>query len=287
MTMTTAERIAARRQKTADKKAGNQSAYRFKQKKTTIRILPTWRAADHEDPTFFHDFGQTWIKDLDGNVLAVVGDAKMTFGDEDPVRDLIDRAVAGAKTDAQRKHYKDMKAKPRILVNALILDDKDINATVPQIVEFSETQFDTILKDMEEAEKAGDDVLSLTKGFDITVEKSGSGLETKYAFTLARRASAVDGDPMAQIVDIDAFIRAQFTDNARAINAIKAISQGESLALVDRSTDMSEDRSTRRTVDTNVEDADYSIVDDANEGGTSTKVDSVHVTDAEIDALFD
>jgi hypothetical protein len=285
-TLTTAQRMELRRQKTADKKAGNSSTYRFKQKSTTIRILPSWRPETHEDPTFFHDFGQTWIKDLDGKVLAVVGDNKMTFGEECPVRDLVERAYAGAKTDAQRNHYKEMKAKPRVLVNALILDDKEVKDNEPQIVEFSETQFDTILKDMLAAEKAGDDVLSLTDGFDITVDKSGSGLETKYAFTLARRSSAVKGDPMASINDIDAFIRAQFADNAKAINAIKAVSQGESLALTDRSTDMNQTRANRTTEDT-VVDAEYSIVDDANTGGTDTVVKSVHVSDAEIDALFD
>jgi hypothetical protein len=141
---------------------------------------------------------------------------------------------------------------------------------------------------MEEAEKAGDDVLSLTKGFDITVEKSGKGLETKYAFTLARRASAVKGDPMASINDIDAFIRAQFSDNARAINAIKSLTQGEPLALVDRTTDLNKDRASRRT-DDNIVDADYtdSIIDDANNGGTEASVDHVTVSDADIDALFD
>src|SRR4051812_49394934 len=99
-----------KRQQTADKRMGSKNAYKFKGGVTTIRILPTWRKDG--DNTFFHEFGQAFIKNMNKETLAVIGDRKITYGEDDPIRGLIQRALGEAATDAQREHYKDMLAKP-------------------------------------------------------------------------------------------------------------------------------------------------------------------------------
>jgi hypothetical protein len=287
--MSLAAKLNAKKQAVAERNAGRQNTYRWVQPETEVRLLPSWRPADHEDPdTFFLDFGQTWIKDLDGKILAVVGDAKITYGEDDVVRNLVGQAIAQSRTDGQRKHYKEMLASPRVLVGGLVLNDPNVDPTEPQILEFSESQFTGPITDLiVKAEKEGDNVLSLDEGFNLTVIKTGKGKEgTKYSFTLARRSSKVDPKVMDKVYDLDAYVKAKFADGARAVNAIKSLIQGEPLALIERSTDLSEDRGSR-TTKSEVVDADYDVIDNAREGGTDSVVENVIVSDAEIDALFD
>jgi hypothetical protein len=285
--MSLAAQLKKKKQEVADRNAGRQNTYRFKQASTDIRLLGAWREPieGEEDAPIFHDFGQTWIKDFDGNVLAVVGDRKITFGEDDVVRNLVYKALTAAKSDGQRKHYKEMLASSRVLVNGLVLNDPEVDPNEPQILEFSEAQFTgPITAMLIKAEEEGDDILSLEKGFNLTVGKSGKGFDTKYEFTLARRSSKVDPAVMDKINDIDAFIRAKFADGERAVNAIKSLI-GEPVALIDRSTDLIEDRRSTRNED--VTDAQFDVIDDAAAGGVDVEVETVAVSDADIDALFD
>lgn len=275
--MSYSDLIKRKRQGIADKKTGHKKAYKFKTGTTTIRILPGWRK-DKEDLTFSHSFGQSWIKDMDGKVMAAVGDASITYGQDDPIRNLIERAIGEARFDTQRAHYKDMKAKPRELVNALVLDDKEIDPNEPQIVDFSESQFDTI---MSQVEMAGieDEFLDLENGFDLKVNKTGRTMQdTKYSFTFARKSRPVDPAVMENVIDLDAWIRSQFSDRDKAVNALKSLTAGaEVLSIPDRSASYAGDE--------NVVDGSFTdITQDA-----STVRDPVHsiaTTDADIDALF-
>lgn len=273
------ELINKKRQQVADKRAGNLNAYTFKQPVTTIRILPGWRKDG--DPTFFHDFGQTWIKNMDGAVLAVVADAKITFGNDDAVRNLVHRALAGANSDAQRKHYKEMLAKSRVLVNAQVLDDKSVDANVAHILEFSEAGFTAVI---EQAALAGiaDEFLSLDEGFDLIVSKTGKGFDTKYTYTFARKPRAVPDSVRESLNDVDAFIRAKFADSERALNAIKSLVQGQDVLKI-------EDRSTDYSGDSDIVDGSFDAVEDArtNAAEPEVEVDRQVRSDADIDSLFD
>lgn len=271
-----ADLIKNKRQNTADKKAGNKNTYKFKQAKTTLRILPSWRKGDNK---FFHEFGLSWIKDMDGNVLAAVGDAQVTYGDNDVLRGLIQKAMGEAKTDAQRQHFKDMIAKPRVLVNAQVLDDSSVDANVPEIIDFSEAQFDTIL---DQAQIAGIDAdfLDLDKGYDLIVSKSGKGLSTSYSFTFARAARPVPQTIMEGVNDIDAFIRAKFAETERGVNALKSIMQGNApLAITSQGHDYSGDSEP-------VYDAPWTAVDHEIHG-EEAEVERRVVSDADLDSLFD
>ncbi len=262
--------INKKRQQIADRRAGHMNPYKIKQRQTTMRILPGWRKDG--DPTFYHDFGMTWVKDFDGKVITAVCDTKLTFGNDDPVRNLAGTALANARTDAQRKHFKEMIAKPRVLINAQIVDDKDVDPNNPQIVEFSETQFETILDQIAVSGIAAD-FLSLEEGFDLIVGKTGTGFDTKYTFTFARKARAVNPSIMDNINDLDAFIRSKMQDNEKAANAIKALSTGgEVLQVEDRSTDYAGGQ----TVDGSV--LPWEAPENVNQNNT--------LSDADIDNLF-
>ena len=268
------ERLRQKRQATADKRMGSKNAYKFKGGVTTIRILPGWRT---EDPlTFSHAFGQAFIKNMDKETLAVIGDRKLTYGEDDPVRSLIQRGMGDARTDAQREHYKEMLAKPRELVNALVLDDREVDPNVAQIVDFSETQFDEILKQID-LNGISEEFLDLDNGFNLKVEKTGTGFKTRYAFVFDRKPTKVDPAVLETLTDLDAFVRSKFIDTDRAINALKALSQSENYA---------ETKQLGYSGDADTVDGSFENIADDNapfEGGT---IVNTTATDTEIDNLF-
>jgi hypothetical protein len=266
-------------QAVADKHAGNKNTYRPKQAKTTIRILPGWR--NDGDPTFFHDYGETWIKTMDKKVLAVVADRKMTFGEEDVVRGLVQGALANAKTDGQREHWKEALASPRVLLNALVLDDKNVNPDEPQIFEFSEAGFTAVINQALDA-GISEEFLDLANGFDLVISKTGTGMSTKYSYTFLRKSRSVDESVLEKLNDIDAYIRAKFADSERAVNAIKSLTQSADILQI-------EDRSVDYAGESNIVDGSFDAVEDAkaNAGIESVEVERTIMDSSEIDKLFD
>lgn len=265
--------LKQKRQQTADKRMGSKNAYKFKGGVTTVRILPSWRKDG--DKQFYHEFGQAFIKNMDKETLAVIGDRKMTFGEDDPIRNLINRAMGDAATDAQREHFKDMLASPRVLVNALVLDDREADPNVAQLVDFSETQFDTIL---EQVELAGitEEFLDLENGFNLKVSKSGTGFNTKYSFAFDRKPSVVNPAVLDTLIDIDAYVRSKFIDTDRAINALKSITQGTPIG------GSTPTKALSYSGNDDVVDGVFSDHSDAD----SNVENKNNITDAEIDALF-
>lgn len=266
------ELLKQKRQSIADKRMGSKKTYRFKGGVTTVRILPGWRKSD---PTFYHEFGQTFIKNMDGDVLAVVGDRMITYGEDDVVRNLLQRAKGDARTDAQREHYHDMLAKSRVLVNALILDDKEIDPTIPQIVEFSESQFDNILQQVELA-GIDEEFLDLDSGFNLKVSKTGRGKnDTKYSFAFDRKASSVDKSVMESVVDLDSYVRSQFEGTDRAVNALKSITQGVHVP-----------KALGYAGDADTVDAEFDPVEEAKTVHDETIVESRRASSEDIEKLF-
>lgn len=268
------ELLNKKKQEINDKRAGSKNPYKFKSGVTTIRLLPSWR---EDDVQFYHPFGQSFIKNMDGKVLAVIGARNIAYGESDAVQEAIAMAKAGATTDAQRKHWDEARAKPRQLLNALVLDDKDVDPNEPEIISISETQLEQII---EQVDMAGimEEFLDLEKGFNLKVSRTGTGFNTKYSFTFERKESAVDPSVMEKVTDLDAYVRSQMADTDRAINAIKSITTGgEHLAI--------EDRSVSYSGDEGAVDAEYTSVED---DSPPFEVDNVRETlsEGQIEDLF-
>lgn len=271
------ELLKKKKQQIVDKRVGTKNPYKFKNGVTTIRILPTWRTEG--EPVFFHPFGQSFIKNMDGKVLAVIGAKNIAYEEDDAVQNLINLAKAGSTTDAQRKHWDDARAKPRQLLNALVLDDKEVDPNVAEIISISETQLEQII-DQVDLNGIMDEFLDLKNGFNLKVSRAGSGFNTKYTFVFDRKPSEVNPSVMETAIDLDAYVRSQMTDTDRAINAIKSITSGnEHLALEDRSVDYSGDRG--------VVDGDYSNVDDDDIPPFEMENRKETISQDEIDSLFE
>lgn len=285
--LSASEILRKKKQAMADKSAGRKNTVSFPNGKSTWRILPGWRT---DDETFFHEFGQSWIKDMDGTILAVVGDAAMTYGEDDPIRNLISQAIGGARTDAQREHYKEALAKPRVLFNVQALDHKELSEDEAHILEVSEFQLGQII---EQAEMAGiiDTFLDADKGFDLIVTKTGKGkLNTKYQFTFSREAREVPSSVLDSIHDLDAYVRSKFAEpeRAKALNAMKALTTGqEVLGIEDKSAERGDNERPAWEEDGNIQDAEYDAVEEAKEDNVpNVKVENQVVSDEDLDGLF-
>ena len=208
--MTTAlslrDRIAAKRGDIAAGKSKGLRPYKFKVGDTLFRILPD------KDPNADWDrrFGQLYLKSFDGADLVVIGDKFLTYGQEDPLREMVFDGMKRAPSEDVKDHFKEMLGGPRVIFNALILNDKEQPAGEPVLVELSETQFDMILAqfmiylDVDPSH----DLASLTRGHVFQCSRTGTGKnDTKYTFlatpkpaplvlrSLTRRTTSTVGSP--------------------------------------------------------------------------------------------
>lgn len=86
---------------------------------TRWRILPSWRGAGQQ---FYHDFGQHFVKDSTGKILAIYMCTEKTYGRPCQVCDAIRDGAKSAADDFTMKMLKDAGAGSRVLVNAIQLD---------------------------------------------------------------------------------------------------------------------------------------------------------------------
>lgn len=186
------DKIAAQRKAIADTKAAYQRAYKFKPGKTVLRILPAGTGTEiNADEDFWVEYGAHYIKDPRDSykLLAIVGDASITYGKPCPVRqaivDYMDRCTdRGDETSA--KAAKDWLARKVHVMNAVILGGPDTeNVGKNVILELSESQYDAVLSVFETFVEDGDDPFDPNKGMVLICERTGTGVQdTKYQWSL-------------------------------------------------------------------------------------------------------
>lgn len=187
--------------------------------RSRIRILPSWRGADQ---AFWHDYGQHFIKDATGATKAVYICADRTFGRPCEVCAAIASAANTTGDDALTKTLTDAKAGPRVLVNALHIDGP--TPTTPEVFELPPTVFADFIGIANLFGADGIDVLSLTEGFDISVERSGKGLGTKYQVTTVPKSTIINPDVMNKAQDLDKYVAQENEQNrARAILEVRNV----------------------------------------------------------------
>lgn len=206
--MTARERIEAKRKGIAANRSKGLRPYKFKNGKTSFRILPS------ADPSADWDrrYGKHYLKSFDGQNFFGIGDNEITYGKTDTVRELIFDAMRQAPDQDTKDHYRKMLASPRHIFGALILDDKDQPANEPVLIEVSEGAFDGILSQFEAwtDEDPDYDLASLANGHVFNCEKSGAGLDTKYVFTATPKKAPLNKAILEKAVDLDGWIQSQF-----------------------------------------------------------------------------
>jgi hypothetical protein len=188
-----------------------------------FRLLPGWRK--NGDPTFFHDFGQHFIKNAVGEVKAVFICTDKTFGQDCQVCAEVAKGILASTTDQQKRMLEEARANGRVLVNALHLDGPNPNE--PVILELAPSAFNgkkgvggiiSLFTDWP-------DLLDLQKGADVIVERSGTGKETAYGIS-AVPGKPVDPKVLERLHDLDKFIANEMSEASkrRALTQVATLS---------------------------------------------------------------
>ncbi|CCG43333.1 hypothetical protein [Magnetospirillum molischianum] len=186
--------------------------------KSRWRILPTWKKDG--DPTFFHEFGQHFIKDQTGELKAVYVCTDKTFGKPCELCDAVASAISSATDDDLIKALTEAKSKTRYLLNAIQPDGENAGEVV--ILDLSPTTFEKILDVMEEH---GAEMIDPDAGIDIIIERKGKGLNTEYSVVPAAKSKPVNKTLLAQLNDLDAYVNQEYEAGLnKAFQALSAVS---------------------------------------------------------------
>ncbi|MPS48475.1 hypothetical protein [Methylobacillus sp.] len=199
MTQSLMDLINAKKQQIDSSKRPN--AKKMPPGRSRWRILPTWRK---EGDQFWHDYGQHFIKDITGTTKAVYVCVERTFGRPCDVCAAINSGMKQAGDDALAKAIGEAKAGARVLVNALQTDGQ--TPTVPEVVELPPSVFEQFINLMQLYLLEGVNVLDLASGFDISVERTGTGLNTKYTVAAVPKSTAIAPDVMTKVQDLDKYV---------------------------------------------------------------------------------
>jgi hypothetical protein len=206
--LTVAERIAQKRGGVAASRSKGLRTYKFKSGKTKFRILP----ALDPNADFERKFGKSYLKTFDEKQFFAIGDRDVTYGQTDPIREMIFDAMRVAPTQDIKEHFQKCLAQPRYIFNALILDDKDQAPGDPVLIELSETGYDNVMAQFELYADADPthDLASLDRGHVFQVEKTGEKLDTRYSFLATPQQAKLDPKILDKLIDMDAWITSQF-----------------------------------------------------------------------------
>lgn len=206
------------------------------------RILPGWNPEDRE--TFFQEYGQHFIKGIDGKIKAVYTCQSKTFGHVCPVCSTIERAIPMTHDDATLRILEEAQSSSRILLNVIEPDSDDptkvkILEVAPSIMWGSSTgrgqpKVGGIAQLFEDW-----NLLDMKEGADILITRTGEGKLTKYSVGVAAKSKPVPESILERLHDLKAYAEAETKESeTRAITAvqstvglIEAPSSGSSPAL--------------------------------------------------------
>lgn len=206
------DRVAAQRQAIAETRASGDRPYKFAVGKTIIRILPGMQDPDD----FYVKYGEHWIKDpATKAVLAVVGDAEITYGRTCPVRQAIGKFVAQQSAIGDQetaKFAKDWLGKESNITNTEILGGVDVENKGKVVRNaWSQNQLDGILSAIDTVFMGNPD-FNMKDGLALVVERVGTGmLDTKYSYqVLPGNVPAPTPAVLAQRVDLKVYVDSKF-----------------------------------------------------------------------------
>lgn len=184
------------------------------------RILPSWRKGDAPNAEqFWHDFGAHYIKDQTGELKAIYVCVDKTYGRPCSICSTVKQGIDSAADPEFKKFLEQARASGRILVNAVQVDGA--NPTDPVILEIGPTVFESIINIVSEW---GADVLDLAKGRDITIERSGKGIGTKYSVQVSPKMTPLDAGIMAKVVNLDEYVAQENEEQAlRALTNFRTV----------------------------------------------------------------
>lgn len=202
---------------------------KLKAGKNRVRILPGWRTIDKDgntipgaDPTFWHEYGQHFIKDGTGptaTLQAVYLCTDATFNKPCEVCSALSAANRHVTDDDTQAILAEGKANRSTLVNALMLDSSEPNT--PVILELKYGIFSKLVEIIEDYEGKP---LDPEIGQEFMMTREGTGKLTKYDVSIRAQVYKVPTASLAKMVNLDEYV-AQESDEQqrRAVAAVNSI----------------------------------------------------------------
>lgn len=180
-------------------------------------ILQGWRPTD--TVTFFHDFGQHYVKNMAGEIQAVYPCLDKTFGSPCPICAGLNKAIRATTDDETIKVLKEAASAQSYLLNVLALDSDQPDT--PQILEIKKSAFGQIVDIIEEW---GVTVLDSATPQIITLNRDGKGLNTKYTVQISPKKHAIPKGALGKLNDLDDYVRQENEEQQRrALSAISSV----------------------------------------------------------------
>jgi hypothetical protein len=181
-----------------------------------VVILPGWREGD---PTWYHDFGQHFIKDESDTIQAVYICTNATFERDCPVCSALAAATRAAADDTVTETLAKAKASRTVLVNALMLDSKEPNT--PVILELKRGIFEQILDIVIEYEGKP---LDPDAAIILKLSREGKGLNTKYSAMPTARTLRVPPAVLGKLHNLDEYVKQESEEQERrAVGAVNSV----------------------------------------------------------------
>ncbi|TDW20526.1 hypothetical protein EV128_125156 [Rhizobium azibense] len=185
-----------------------------------------------QNAQFWADLGVHWIKpevEGKGKPIAVVGCPSICFDQPCAIDTAIDQAMSAAIDEESKELYKSWKARKTVLLNVL---DRSKGSTDPdkvQILELTPGTFGSILGIVQQYAEEGEDILSPSEGMDISITRTGKGLNTEYAVNVAagKAHAPVTPQQLKECHDLIGHINKEFFrgDEQKALNFIAQVAQ--------------------------------------------------------------
>lgn len=169
------------------------------------RILPPWKAGSDR---IFRTFGQHFIKGTDGKIIGAFvcpsASAEEPGSVSCPHCDEVQAVARLTKDDDALKAIREFRAGETYLFNAVRVDgddkDKAVLLSLPGSV--ANNYFQTLATYLRE----GVNILDPDNGHDVIINRTGTGLTTKYSLTAAPKSSPVSKEAVKSAIDIDDYI---------------------------------------------------------------------------------
>jgi hypothetical protein len=180
---------------------------------------------------FWADLGVHWIKpevEGKGKPIAVVGCSDVCFGQPCEIDTAINAALSGAIDEDSKKLYESWRARKTVLLNVL---DRSKGSTDPdkvQILEITTGTFGAILNIVQQYAEEGEDILDGNVGMDISISRTGKGLQTEYTVNVAPgKSQPVTKAHLKDCHNLTDHINKEFFrgDEQKALNFIAQVAQ--------------------------------------------------------------
>lgn len=230
--MSTLLELMQQKQKDLQAQQGRQRTVKITQGQTTFRILP--HKSGNLDAPFFHDYGQHFVKDFSGKTVAVYICAAKTFAKDCAICDQIESGIATVGDANVQGLLKEARSGSRYLLNVVKVKANGQFEAEVELMEVPMTVFQDIVQVYTQYKaQHGLDIISLEAGYNITVNRTGSGQQnTRYSTTASPQPTAIDPSYLERAHDLDAYV-AQESDEQlkRAMAAIGGVSGASTPAL--------------------------------------------------------